>query len=128
MTIEIEARDKGIPSRSGFVRMDIEITQTTNAYPQWQEDYSLVPARISENAPVNTVVKRLKAFSSIPDSLVNYVIQPGEIPEQNGQPRSFYHRIDEVTNEMVLLTYRPLDYEALPQYILTIKAAVSVEY
>jgi Cadherin domain len=124
VTIEIEARDKGSPSKSSLVRMDVEITQTINAYPQWSEDYSLVPARISENAPVNTIVKRLRATSSIPDSLVNYIIQPGEVPEQNGQPRSFYFRIDDQTNEMILLTYRPLDYEALPQYMLTIKAAV----
>lgn len=104
--------------------MDIEITQTINAYPQWVEDYSLTPTRVSENAPVNTIVRRLKATSSIPDSLVNYIIQPGETPEQNGQPRSFYYRIDEQTNEMILLTYKPLDYENLPQYMLTIKAAV----
>ena len=123
--LEIEARDKGSPTRSSFVRMDIDITQTINAYPQWVEDYSLVPARIGENAPVNTIVKRLRATSSIPNSRVHYIIQPGEIPEQNGQPRSFYYRIDERTNEMILLTYRPLDYEALPQYTLTIKAAVS---
>lgn len=105
--------------------MDIEITQTINAYPQWLEDYTSGVARVSESSPVNTVVKRLKATSSIPDSLVNYIIQPGETPEQNGQPRSFYYRIDEQTNEMILLTYRPLDYETLPQYTLTIKAAVS---
>ena len=105
--------------------MDIEITQTINAYPQWDEDYAATPARISENAPVNTIVKRLKAGSSIPDSLVNYIIQPGETPEQNGQPRSFYFRIDEKTNDMILLTYKPLDYEAVRQYTLTIKAAVS---
>jgi len=122
--LEIEARDKGTPTRSSYVHMDIAITQTMNAYPQWVEDYSLTPARIGENAPVNTVVKRLRATSSIPNSLVHYIIQPGEIPEQNGPPRSFYYRIDDETNEMILLTYKPLDYEALPQYTLTIKAAV----
>lgn len=126
--IEIEARDKGVPMKSFIVRMDIEITKTINAYPQWVEDYSIVSARLSENAPVNTIVKRLKATSSIPDSLVNYIIQPGETPEQNGQPRSFYYRIDDTSNEMILLTYRPLDYEALPQYTLTIKAAVSTQF
>jgi len=122
--LEIEARDKGTPRRSSYVHMDIDITQTVNAYPQWVEDYSLVTARISENAPVNTVVKRLRATSSIPNSLVHYTIQPGEIPEQNSPPRSFYSRIDDQTNEMILLTYRPLDYEAVPQYTLTIKASV----
>ena len=125
MQLEIEARDRGLPSKSSFVRMDIEITQTVNAYPQWVEDYTTVVARISESEPVNTIVRRLKAISTIPDSLVNYIIQPGETPEQNGQPRSFYCRIDEERNEMILLTYRPLDYETVPQYILTIKAAVS---
>lgn len=104
--------------------MDIEVTETMNAYPQWAEDFTLSPARVSENAPVNTIVKRLKATSSIPDSLVNYVIQPGETLEQNGQPRSFYCKIDESRNEMIVLTYRPLDYETVPQYTLTIKAAV----
>ena|SRR6218665_726409 len=115
-----------MPPKSAFVRMDIEVTQTMNAYPQWLEDYTLSPARIGENAPVNTVVKRLKATSSIPDSLVNYVIQPGETPEQNGQPRSFYCKIEEALNEMIILTYRPLDYETVPQYTLTIKAAVCI--
>jgi len=37
------------------------------------------------------------------------MIQPGETPDQNGQPRSFYSRINERNNEMVLLTYRPYD-------------------
>jgi hypothetical protein len=104
--------------------MDIQITQTVNAYPQWVEDYSEAPVQLSENAPVNTIVKKVKAISSIPDSYVNYVIQPGETPEQNSL-RSFYSRIDEETNEMVLLTYKPLDYEALSSYTITIKAAVS---
>lgn len=125
MQLEVEARDKGTPSKSSHVLMDIDITQTINAYPQWVEDYSLVPARIGENSPVNTVVKRLRATSSIPNSLVHYIIEPRDTPEQNGQPRSFYSRVDERTNEMILLTYRPLDYEALPNYTLTIKAAVS---
>jgi len=55
------------------------------------------------------VVARLRArCQSVSDAgLVNYVIQPGETPEQNGQPRSFYSRINERNNEMILLTYRP---------------------
>lgn len=105
--------------------MSIQITQTVNAYPQWLDDYSSTPITLSENAPVNTIVKRVKATSSIPDSYVNYVIQPGETPEQNSL-RSFYYRIDEETNEMVLLTYKPLDYESLSSYTITIKAAVSL--
>ena len=69
---------------------------------------------------------RLKAVSTNPDSpLVNYVIQPGDSAEQNGPPRSFYQRVDERSNEMLVVTYKPLDYETLPHYTLTIKAAVS---
>ena len=76
------------------------------------------------------MVARLRArCHSLTDAgLVNYVIQPGETPDQNGQPRSFYSRINERSNEMVLLTYRPLDYESLPSYTLTVKAAVSSKY
>jgi len=77
--LEIEARDRGSPMKNSFVRMDIEITQTVNAFPQWLDDYTTVMTRVSENAPVNTEVMRLKATSSIPDSLVNYVIQQGKI-------------------------------------------------
>ena len=51
--------------------------------------------------------------------------QVGETPEQNGPPKSFHSRIDERTNEMLLMVYRPLDYEITPEYTLTIKAAVS---
>ena len=122
--IEIRAEDHGNPSKSTTVDMSIEITQTMNAYPQWVEDYSARPIKLSENALMNTVVTKVQATSSIPDAYVNYVIQPGETPEQNSQ-RHFFYRIDEDTNEMVLLTYKPLDYETLSTYTLTIKAAVS---
>ena len=126
MTLLIEARDKGTPPKSTTVEMEIKITQTVNSYPQWAEDYTAHPVRVTENAPINTIVKRLKAYSSIPDSAVNYIIQPGETPEQNGQPRSFHYRIDEANNEMLLLTYRPLDYESLRKFYITIKAAVGL--
>ena len=122
------ARDKGSPPKSTEVRMVVEITQTTNEYPRWIEDYSAVTIRLSENVPVNHPVKRFRANSTVPDALVNYFISPGDTPEQNGEPKSFYHQLDKETNEMVLLTYRPLDYEALSRYTLTIKAAVSTEF
>ena len=48
--------------------------------------------------------------------------------EQNGEPKSFYSRIEEGTNEMLLLVYRPLDFEVTPEYTLTIKAAVCYLY
>ena len=48
--------------------------------------------------------------------------------EQNGEPKSFYSRIEEGTNEMLLLVYRPLDFEVTPEYTLTIKAAVCCLY
>ena len=60
----------------------------------------------------------------MPDQSLNYFIAGGETPQQNGEPISFYERLDEQTGEMVLLTYRPLDYETLSTYTLTIKAAV----
>ena len=75
--LEVEARDQGAPSKSSFVRLDVEITQTVNVYPQWERDYTGMVARVSESAPVNTAVMRLKATSGIPDSLVNYFIQHG---------------------------------------------------
>lgn len=51
-------------------------------------------------------------------------MQEGETEEQNGARKSFYSRIDERSNEMLLLVYRPLDFEVTSQYTLTIKAAV----
>ena len=45
------------PPRSSRVRLDVEITRTTNAYPQWDDDYTAKVARLSESAPVNTVVE-----------------------------------------------------------------------
>ena len=35
----------------------IDITQTINAYPQWLQDYSAQPIQLSENVPVNYIVK-----------------------------------------------------------------------
>ena len=66
-----------------------------------------------------------QAISSVPDATVNYVIQPGETPEQNGNPRSFWWTMNDTTNEMLLRVYRALDFETTPRYTLTIKAAVS---
>lgn len=57
---------------------------------------------------------------------MNYVIQPGDTPEQNGIPRSFWWTMNDTTNEMLLRVYRSLDFETTPRYTLTIKAAVSV--
>ena len=123
--LEVEARDQGREPMTRSVKVQIDITQTVNAYPQWVEDYSARPIQLPENVPVNYLVKRLKAFSNMPDATVNYVIQPGETPEQNGAPRSFHTRIDESSNEMLLYVYRALDYEAIPKYTLTIRASVS---
>ncbi|ESN95524.1 hypothetical protein HELRODRAFT_179299 [Helobdella robusta] len=121
--IVIEARDKGVPPQSSISHMEIKITQKSNAYPSWDKDYSQIPLTVSENAPENTIITRLRAHSSIPDSTVNYIIQSADVPEKNGEPRSFYHLVDEKNNEMVLLTYRALDFEAIPHYFITVKAA-----
>jgi len=125
----IVARDAGAPPLSARVTMDIEITQTVNEYPQWVTDYSSAPPiRIPESVPVNFEVGRFRATSTVPDASLNYFIARGDTPQQNGEPISFYSRLDERTNDMVLLTYRPLDYETLSRYTLTIKAAVSINY
>lgn len=121
----IVARDNGKRPKNRTVDVKIDITQTVNAYPQWVEDYSARPIQLPENVPVNYLVKRLKAYSNMPDATVNYVIQPGETAEQNGAPRSFYTRIDESSNEMLLYVYRALDFETIPKYTLTIRASVS---
>ena len=123
--LEIEARDNGDTPKKRQVKVSIDITQTVNAYPQWKEDYSARAIMLPENVPVNYLVKRLKANSNMPDATVNYVIQPGETAEQNGSPRSFHAKIDESTNEMLLLVYRALDFETIPKYTLTIRASVS---
>ena len=122
--LTVEGRDGGSPSRSSDVTVSIEITQTVNAYPQWVQDYSAEPIKLSENVPVNYIVKRLKALSSVPDATVNYLIKNGETPEQNAPPQSFYPTINASTNEMLLRVYRALDYETVRRYTLTIKAAV----
>ena len=119
------ARDCGSPPLSAEVSINIEITQTINEYPQWVTDYtSAPPIRIPESVPVNFEVGRFRATSTVPDASLNYFIARGDTPEQNGEPISFYSRLDEQSSEMVLLTYRPLDYETLSRYTLTIKAAV----
>ena len=68
----IEARDNGNPQKSSDVNVGIDITQTVNAYPQWERDYSASPIKLSENVPVNYIVKRLKAISSVPDTTVSF--------------------------------------------------------
>ena len=121
----------GDPPKSSEAKIVVEVLAKVVDMPQWMEDYSKSTIFVDENVPVNHPVKRFKAVSSLNistppmDLLLNYFIAPGENPEQNGPPITFYHRHDEVTNEMILLTYRTLDYETIPRYTLTIKAAVS---
>ncbi len=69
--LEIEARDKGTPSKASVVPIKLKITQTVNAYPQWFADYSATPIPLPENVPVNYVVKRLKAVSTVRDATVS---------------------------------------------------------
>ena len=117
-----------MPPKRSSVHVDIAITQTVNAYPHWVRDYSTKTIKLSENAPINTIVERLKAVAATPvaqDPLMHYRIMPGETVQQNGEPRSFHWRISD-NNEMLLMTYRALDYETTPKYTLTIKAAVSM--
>ena len=123
----IVAHDSGSPSLNAVVTMTINITQTVNEYPRWLRDYTAdPPIRLAESAPVNWEVARFRATSTVPDQSLNYFIARGDTPQQNGEPISFYERLDERTGDMVLLTYRPLDYETLSRYTLTIKAAVSL--
>ena len=124
--LRIRAQDRGNPPKHSVVTLRVLITQTVNAYPQWLEDYSRSPIKLSENAPRDYIVKRLKAISTmIGKPYVNYIIQQGDTPEQNGPPAHFHSRIDEATNEMLLMVYNPLDFEVIPRFTLTIKAAVS---
>ena len=61
--LEIEARDSGNPVvKSSRVRMDVDITQTSNPYPQWIDDYTSMVFRVSESAPVNTVCSSIRFF------------------------------------------------------------------
>ena len=74
--LKVEAFDGGSPPLSSTVDVTIHITQTINAYPQWSEDYAATPFHVSENAPRDEVVARLRAVSSQPHSpYVNYAIQ-----------------------------------------------------
>ena len=128
MELVVEAEDLGSPPKRSTVHVDIRITQTVNAYPHWVHDYSTHVIELSENAPINTIVARLKAVAATPvatDPLMHYRIMPGETVQQNGEPRSFHLRISN-DNEMLLMTYRALDFETTPKYTLTIKAAVSI--
>ena len=125
--LHVRAQDRGNPPKESIVVVHVLITQTVNAYPQWLDDYSKTPIKLSENAPRDYIVKRLKAVSTmIGNPYVNYIIQQGDTPEQNGPPAHFHSRIDEATNEMLLMVYNPLDFEVIPKFTLTIKAAVSM--
>lgn len=120
----VEARDKGVPSKSNVAQVTVYITQTMNVYPQWDRDYSQTPLTISENVPVDTIIMRMKATSGNDDSLVHYTIKRGDTPEQNN-PISFHYAIDSSSNEMLIKTYKPLDFETIPVYTLTVRATVS---
>ena len=97
-------------------------------FPKWIEDYSSNPIRIRENTPVDTVIYSLKALSSIADPEVTYFIKPGNTPEQNGEPRSFYSTTIQSNMSMALKVYRGLDFEQTSDYKLTIRVSVCIAF
>ena len=125
--LTVEARDKGVPSKVSTAQVNVYITQTMNVYPQWERDYSILPITISENVGVDQIIMRMKATSGNDDSLVHYTIKQGLTPEQNN-PISFHYAIDSMNNEMLVKTYKSLDFESIPEYTLTIRATVSFNF
>ncbi|OAF67235.1 hypothetical protein A3Q56_05038, partial [Intoshia linei] len=122
VTLTAYAQDNGVEMyKSADTHVHILFQYDTGSYPQWEFDYNK-PIYMDENVHTDFIVTRLKV--SEPHEQISYVIVPGKSIETNGEPRSFHYTIDDKTNEMVIMVYRPLDYESMHSYNLTIKATV----
>ncbi|CAH1778847.1 unnamed protein product [Owenia fusiformis] len=126
--LEVKATDRGTPPRSDTAEVEISIKDTVNKPPVWIENIDNTPITILENTPQDDVVGTYRAQSQIEGNPgVSYSIQTGVSPESNN-PKSFFSRtIDtgnsDVPSAMEVLVLDYLDYEKIPEYILTLRVA-----
>ncbi|XP_046699501.1 protocadherin Fat 1a isoform X1 [Silurus meridionalis] len=106
--LTVKATDRGTPPLSATATVDVTVTVSDNATPKFTEkEFS---AEISETALPGSFVSLVTATSQ---SSVFYQIKKGNI---NGV-------FDINPNSGVVVTQRPLDYETIPSYSLTIQAS-----
>lgn len=104
--LTVKAADNGIPALSTTAGVHIEVTVSDNAAPRFsKKDFS---AEVSESAHSGSFVSLVTASSQ---SSVFYQIKGG----------NFDNAFDINPNSGVVVTQRPLDYEATPQYALIIQ-------
>lgn len=104
--LTVKASDNGVSPLSTTAAVHVEVTVSDNAAPRFTEkDFS---AEVSESAPPGSFVSLVTASSQ---SSVFYQIKGGNID----------HAFDINPNSGVVVTQRPLDYEATPQYALIIQ-------
>lgn len=103
----VSATDHGSPPLTGSVRVQIEVTISTNSPPKFtQDDYSV---ELYENMPANTIVLSLTTDSL---STVVYTISAGN---EDG-----FFRVN--PNSGVISTNMPVDFEQKQYFNLTVTA------
>ncbi|XP_014664051.1 PREDICTED: neural-cadherin-like [Priapulus caudatus] len=117
------ATDKGVPARSSNVKIRIVITDRTGSNPPQWVGAPYPPVFISENIPVGSEVATIKARSDyFADPRLLYDIVPGSTREKNSEHHFIMRPDFKDENQAHIVVIRPLDYEKMAVFNLTIRA------
>ncbi|XP_073987911.1 neural cadherin isoform X3 [Rhodnius prolixus] len=120
--LEAKAQDKGVPSLSRSVEVQIDVVDRANNPPVW-DHVVYGPIYIKENMNVGAKVVSVKASSGIEGNpTVFYRLMPGSTAQTN-KFHTFYlqQRADNGYTWADIKVNHPLDYETIKEYNLTIR-------
>ncbi|XP_043475146.1 neural-cadherin isoform X3 [Leptopilina heterotoma] len=120
--LEAMAQDKGFPSLSRTVEVQIDVVDRANNPPVW-DHVAYGPIYCKENMAVGAKVISIKASSGIINNpVVFYRLMPGSTAQTN-KLHTFYlqQRSDNSVTWADIKVNQPLDYESIKEYNLTIR-------
>ncbi|XP_033010313.1 protocadherin-16-like [Lacerta agilis] len=114
ITLILSAVDGGIPKRTGTVRIIIDVLDTNDNFPQFEQ--STYKVKLTENTPLETLITKVEATDRDLGSFAQLTYSFSEVPE--GVLRSF--NLNKNTGEITISG--TIDYEENRNYDLRIKA------
>ncbi|XP_033339371.1 neural-cadherin isoform X2 [Megalopta genalis] len=120
--LEATAQDKGSPSLTRTVEVQIDVVDRANNPPVW-DHIVYGPTYCKENVSVGAKVVSVKASSGIENNpTVFYRLMPGSTAQTN-KHNTFYlqQRNEQSVTWADIKVNHPLDYESIKEYNLTIR-------
>lgn len=130
-TLTVVAKDNGTPQLSSTSTVTIMVVSSqSELYPQWQpisstpiDDFG--PVQVAEDTAQSTILDQIYRATGSSGAKPIYLLYQGAIPALNSKSQ-FTHWTNDSVDYMKVQVVRPLDYEDTPNYVLTLRASVSI--